>query len=1357
MSSRIIEIIVRTNDQTSAGLSSVLSKFLAVEQKIQSVANRIKSFAAAKYSATIGLIDRVSEPGGRINSILKSLAGKAYRLTVSLTDSASGKLQQINALAARLVSRTYSIAVNVKDNASKKLSGLTEGLMQGAGTFMPIAGAAGIGFGIANAAQSAMGFEKQMSRVQAIKGLDKDSDEMRSLVEQAKYMGATTEWTREQAGQAQEYMAMAGWSVPQMNAALKPLMNLASAGGADLASTADILTDSMTGFQLKANETFRTAQGQQVNAAEHYADMMAAVVTSSNTNVSQLGEALKYSSAAVGAMYADQDTQTRMNAAQDAMVMTGLMANAGIKGSQAGTSTRAIFSRFGAENRNAKFALDALGVDFTDAQTGEVRRIRDIMGDLRQRFNEGGNVQQFADFAEQMAGTKLNADTRRKLDSFLQSVQERGGKMTGADKLKMASMLSGQEAMSGFLAAMLGDWDELEGKIENCHGAAQDMANVQLDNLSGDLTMLGSAWDAFQQDLFTGVAGDGLRGFVQTLTDVVSKAQSLFSDGIQIGDFGKIIFDVVDRLRAKFMELDGIGSILAGGVLMGALVKIGNKIRSLATGFRELRTGVSSSGAGGTSGTSSSKGGVAAGQSVGTMTVNASVVNVNGKVNGGQGGAAGRKVGNQSIIDNYNRTKASIRGDGTPPPASSSMFAGAKTAAVGGAALSAAFGVMDVMSVKEHGKARLQEANDTVAYHEQQLQNLRDSGASQAEIDAQIQEVNDARAFRQRTVQLNHDEEFRAGAGATGSVLGTALGTAIGTLGGPVGMMIGGMIGGMIGDALGQKAADWKLERDKESGTSGDKPVKRDFFSDETPKSAGTVEETPSASPGGLRQAEAESAAKLSMSDLYLEKQRTRAATAQREAATQAQTERFQQIDAKLGISSPFKNSATLNATQDFYRNQQQFMKPNANAEAPTDTPAQRFGKWLDDMFSGKPQPESAAAQEAMAELANAGKSGVEADNAARMAELANAGQSAEVATGYGAAQGEIPSIDEMLPSFEDVQSRISEFGSSAMKSLSSAFEGVGEFVSSIGSSISEGLSSAFEGAGEVFSGLGDMISSGLEGAASMASGALETISSTFTSTKDAICTAWSEVPSFFGGLFDGLGGVASAAGSAILSGLTSVCGAVISAWESVASTVSGIISRISAAASSIGSMLPSIGGGGVGKAEGGFVSAETHFFAGEHGPEVVIPLSSSRRARALDLFEKTAAILGGEPMTFGGDELKPENVPERDEFGNLTGVDIPEYNRIGADDSIAVRRDKMRAQEWLTAEAPVTKNQTPSNDAPTDISMGGINISFNISGENPQDIMSTIREHLAEVTDQIAGKLSEQIQTVHANQPLEG
>lgn len=310
------------------------------------------------------------------------------------------------------------------------------------------------------------------------------------------------------------------------------------------------------------------------------------------------------------------------------------------------------------------------------------------------------------------------------------------------------------------------------------------------------------------------------------------------------------------------------------------------------------------------------------------------------------------------------------------------------------------------MNVKEHGKTRLQEADDTVKYHEQQLQNLRQSGASQAEIDAQIAEVQAAKDFRQRTVQLNHDEEFRSGAGATGAVVGTAIGAALGTALGPVGTMVGGMIGGMIGDSLGQKVAEWKLESDKQSPP--DAQTKRDYFSDDNPPTATETSKT-----------SLETAPKASMADFH----RQEDVAHEREIKSRQQIERFQKIDDKLGISSPFKNSATLNATQDFYRQQQQFAKPNPKAEAPTDTPTQKFGEWLDNLLFSK-----AAASE-LNETQLAQQAAMErGEVVSPSTEMPTSG---EVSTGYGEAIG-VPEIE--MPSFDEILTYISEFAASIPK-----------------------------------------------------------------------------------------------------------------------------------------------------------------------------------------------------------------------------------------------------------------------------------------------------------------------------------
>ena len=427
MADRTIQIIVEINDATGGALGNIQKGLLAMDKAVQRIQNKLRAFATQKYAATVRLIDRVTQPGNRINSFLKSLASKVYNITMRVTDSAGSKIRQIEASLMKLAGRAWTIAVNVRDNIKGKLTGLADGMLMGAGTMgVGMLGTAGIGYSAVNAAQSYMNFEKQMSRVQAVANLDKHDEKMIQLVEKAKEMGATTEWTRAEAAQAEYYMAMAGWSPDKILAALPSVMHLASAGGTDLATTSDVLTDSMTGFRLNAGERYVDAAGRNVEASQHYADMMAKLVTSSNTNIAQLSEALKYSAPVVGAMYSDKDVQTRMHATEDAMVMAGLMANAGIKGSMAGTATRAIFSRFGSENRNAYQALRALNVDFTD-ENGEVRRIADVMKDVSARFKQGVDPNQLLNFAEAISGEKIHADTRRKLDSFVENTQKHGG------------------------------------------------------------------------------------------------------------------------------------------------------------------------------------------------------------------------------------------------------------------------------------------------------------------------------------------------------------------------------------------------------------------------------------------------------------------------------------------------------------------------------------------------------------------------------------------------------------------------------------------------------------------------------------------------------------------------------------------------------------------------------------------------------------------------------------------------------------------------------------------------------------------------------------------------------------------
>ena len=596
----------------------------------------------------------------RLKGVMEAAGSKPIKpFNINANDAASAKIKKIQQELQNLVSKPWQAVVNLKNNASAALKNMKTGVSEmigGAAMGMgaTMLGTAGIGYGAVNAIQSQMDFEKQMSSVKAIySGTYKDK-ELDSVMEQlnaaAEHAGATTKFTAKQAGEALYYMGMAGWSSEQASAGLMPVLNLASAGNTELGLSSDILTDSMTGFGLKAGTYIKNSQGKLVEASKHYADLMAALVTNANTDIPMLGETLKYAASNVGAMYADQTNEDRLLGAQDTMLIAGLMANAGIKSSQAGTSIRSFFAREGSENRNAYAAAqESLGVSFSDEKTGKVRRIKDIFSDLRQRFNEGMDVESLLDFEEYLSNTKIHKDTRRKLESMLKSMQEHGGEMSGADKLKMAAMINGQEGMSGLLAVLTAsesDWEKINKALDEAEGTSERIAAMQLDNLAGDITILGSAWDAFQRSFVKGRASEGLREFTQAITNTLSKANKLFEDGIDIGDLGAIVVDVIAKLKAKFLELDGIGSVLAGGTLVFGLKKIlslGLKVKDTLSTWAKVRTAGDMGNIlrGGAAATGSLQSTGSMNVSVGTMNVRAGAVNLTGAIKGGMAGGVG--------------------------------------------------------------------------------------------------------------------------------------------------------------------------------------------------------------------------------------------------------------------------------------------------------------------------------------------------------------------------------------------------------------------------------------------------------------------------------------------------------------------------------------------------------------------------------------------------------------------------------------------------------------------------------------------------------------------------------------------
>lgn len=278
-------------------------------------------------------------------------------------------------------------------------------------------------------------FEAGMSEVQAISGAS--GKDLEKLSAKAKQMGATTKFSATESATALKYMAMAGWKTNQMVSGLSGVMNLAAASGEDLGTVSDIVTDSMTAFGLKAKDS------------GHFADVLAKASSSSNTNVAMMGETFKYVAPLAGSMkYSIEDTATAI----------GLMANAGIKGSQAGTELRSILTRLVKPPTDAAAALSALGISTTKAD-GSMKPMRQTMAELREKFSG----------------------------------------LTDSQKSQYAAAIAGQEAMSGLLAivnASDSDFNKLQKAIDNSSGAAKKQADVMNNNLQGALYDLGSAAEA---------------------------------------------------------------------------------------------------------------------------------------------------------------------------------------------------------------------------------------------------------------------------------------------------------------------------------------------------------------------------------------------------------------------------------------------------------------------------------------------------------------------------------------------------------------------------------------------------------------------------------------------------------------------------------------------------------------------------------------------------------------------------------------------------------------------------------------------------------------------------------------------
>lgn len=360
-------------------------------------------------------------------------------------------------------------------------------------------------------------FDSSMSKVRAISGAT--GQEFSALRDKAREMGAKTKFSASEAAEAMNYMAMAGWKTKDMLSGIDGIMNLAAASGEDLATTSDIVTDGLT------------AMGYSAQDAGRMADVMAAASSNANTNVSMMGETFKYAASVAGSMHYSME---------DLALATGLMANSGIKASQAGTSLRSMISRMASPTKQVSAAMDKLGVSIENSD-GTTKSFRDVMVDLRGKMRN----------------------------------------LTDVEKNQVASSIAGKNAMSGFLAIINAsdkDFNKLASAIDNSDGAALQMAETMQDNLGGQVTILKSQL----QELGISV-GDTLVpmakkavGAAQELTDWFNNLSAAQKDaavkmGLLAGAAGPMLIAVGGTAKIFSMSVGAIASAKAAIAAMTAV------------------------------------------------------------------------------------------------------------------------------------------------------------------------------------------------------------------------------------------------------------------------------------------------------------------------------------------------------------------------------------------------------------------------------------------------------------------------------------------------------------------------------------------------------------------------------------------------------------------------------------------------------------------------------------------------------------------------------------------------------------------------------------------------------------------
>ena len=415
-----------------------------------------------------------------------------------------------------------STALAKIDEAGKKMEAFGDSVTSAGQKIMPASMAvAGLG---AAAVKTAADFDSGMSKVAAISGAT--GDDLDALRDKAREMGAKTKFSASEAASAMEYMAMAGWKTEDMLGGIEGIMSLAAASGEDLATTSDIVTDALTAFGLSAQDS------------GHFADILAAASSNANTNVRMMGETFKYCAPIAGALGFS---------AEDVAEAIGLMANAGIKSTQAGTALRTIMNNLSGEVKITGAALGEVTIATTNAD-GSMRDLSDILADCRRAFSQ----------------------------------------LSESERAQAAEALVGKNAMSGFLALMNAapeDIEKLSTAIDNCDGTAAQMAETMQDNLAGQLTILKSQLEelaiSFGEMLMPAIRAivSKIQAFVDKLNGMSeSQRKAILTIGLIVAALGPLLVIIGTLISKVGVAMQGFVKLATGVKKLGVAVKAGTGV-----------------------------------------------------------------------------------------------------------------------------------------------------------------------------------------------------------------------------------------------------------------------------------------------------------------------------------------------------------------------------------------------------------------------------------------------------------------------------------------------------------------------------------------------------------------------------------------------------------------------------------------------------------------------------------------------------------------------------------------------------------------------------------------------------------